>query len=128
MNSGLQDDHLLSLRAGPASEQSNAVPKRRSRQRWLSQILAIPELTVIELSRDHSIRFSDGPAFVTGVFQAFVCDLCPKRFQRWCCCHECVPFSIVRVQGIVQSPIDPGCVRTRALGAPIADAAMPAMI
>jgi hypothetical protein len=37
-------------------------------------------LAALCLSRDHSVRFPDGPGFVAGMFQAFVRDFHPKLF------------------------------------------------
>ena len=59
-------------------------------------IKAEPGLAACELSRDHSVRFPDRAAFVTGVFQAFVGDLRPKRFQCRCCRLVRMTFGIIR--------------------------------
>ena len=48
------------------------------------------------LPRDNGVRFPDRAAFVAGPFQAFVCHLRPKLFQRLRCRLVRMPFGVVR--------------------------------
>src|SRR5262245_41168299 len=51
------------------------------------------------LTRDHSVCFPDGAAFVTGPFQAFVGDFRPEFLKRVRCRLVRVPFGVIRCPG-----------------------------